>query len=67
MDDKTIRVLMWLEYAMDPETCQQATGLDATDCTAVAHQLLQDATDTEGYQWALAQDAIHQAKVNAAA
>lgn len=67
MDSKTATVLMWLEYAMEPETCQAATGLDATDCVAVAHQLLQGATETEGYQWALAQDAIHNAKCNSIA
>lgn len=63
MEDKKSRVLMWLEYAGDPEICEKATGLSQTDCVWVAHQLLQgppgQGVPDDSYKWALEMDAKH--------
>ena len=57
-DSRRLIALMWLEYAVEPENCRLATGLDATDAVWVAHQILQFAPG-EGLNWAIDQDMRH--------
>lgn len=39
--DDVISAMMWLEYAIDPETCKIATNFEVSDCIWIAHSLLQ--------------------------
>lgn len=65
MDELKARVLMWLEYAAAPETCEEATGLTQFECVWVAHQLLQGepghGVPRESWEWAVKVDAEHKA------
>lgn len=42
-NEEKLAALMWLEFALDDETCQAETGKTVAECVSIAHSLIQGA------------------------